>query len=91
MADVDVATLSEDDEFRFRVVVAEGSSTSEHEVSASRTELESLAHGSESPADVIRRAFAFLLDREPKESILRSFELSVISSYFPEFEQEMRR
>ena len=33
-------------------------------------------------------AFRFLLDREPKESILRRFDVTVISRYFPEFERE---
>jgi hypothetical protein len=30
-----------------------------------------------------------LLDREPKESILGSFDVTVISRYFPEFEREL--
>ena len=42
------------------------------------------------PADLVRRSFAFLLEREPKESILRTFELSVIGRYFPEYEREIR-
>jgi Holliday junction resolvase-like predicted endonuclease len=36
-------------------------------------------------------AFWFLLDREPKESILRRFDVTAISRYFPEFEREMPR
>jgi hypothetical protein len=32
--------------------------------------------------------FQFLLEREPKESILRRFDVTVISRYFPEFERE---
>jgi hypothetical protein len=35
--------------------------------------------------------YCFLLKREPKESILRSFDLTVISRYFPEYEREMTR
>ena len=35
--------------------------------------------------------FEFLLAREPKESILPSFEIPVIGRYFPEFEREIRR
>ena len=31
----------------------------------------------------------FLLEREPKESILRSFDVSQIATYFPEFEAEI--
>ena len=37
----------------------------------------------------MRDCFAFLLEREPKESILRSFDVSVIGGYFPEFEREI--
>ena len=33
----------------------------------------------------------FLLDREPKESILSRFDVTVISRYFPEFERELPR
>jgi hypothetical protein len=32
-----------------------------------------------------------LLEREPKESILRRFDVKAISRYFPEFEREMPR
>jgi hypothetical protein len=32
-----------------------------------------------------------LLDREPKESILGRFDVTVISRYFPEFERELPR
>jgi hypothetical protein len=39
----------------------------------------------------LEAAFRFLLDREPKESILGQFDVKVISSYFPEFERELPR
>jgi hypothetical protein len=39
------------------------------------------------PVAFVRAAFAFLLDREPKESILRRFDVTVIARYFPEFEE----
>ena len=35
--------------------------------------------------------FQFVLDREPKESILRRLDMAVISCYFPEFERELPR
>ena len=35
--------------------------------------------------------FRFLLDREPKESILTRFDVTVIARYFPEFERELPR
>ena len=39
------------------------------------------------PIDLVRRSFAFLLEREPKESILRSFDLPEIGRYFPDYER----
>lgn len=42
------------------------------------------------PAELIERAFLFLLKREPKEAILRKFNLSVIQQYFNDFEKVMR-
>lgn len=36
--------------------------------------------------DVVRAAFQFLLEREPRTAILPRFDLSVIPRHFPEFE-----
>lgn len=43
------------------------------------------------PDDVVRESFAFLLDREPATSILKEFELPVISEYFGDYADELRR
>ena len=40
---------------------------------------------------LLKKSFAFLLAREANTSIMRSFDLSVISRYFAEYESEMRR
>jgi hypothetical protein len=40
---------------------------------------------------LLRASFVFLLEHEPRESILHSFDLSVISRYFPDYEHEIRR
>ena len=58
-----------------------------------------LAHAVQTGVDAEKRptfdercleaAFRFLLDREPKESILGRFDVTVISRYFPEFEREL--
>jgi hypothetical protein len=34
----------------------------------------------------VEAVFEFLLEREPKDSILSRFDVSVVSRYFPEFE-----
>lgn len=40
--------------------------------------------------ELVRRSFEFLLEREPATSILRKFDLSVIASYFPEYDELFR-
>jgi hypothetical protein len=73
----------------FVVTVREGGGETRHEVTMKSATYEKLAGGKASPEQCIRAAFAFLLDREPKESILRKFEVTVIGRYFPEFEHEI--
>ena len=50
-----------------------------------------LTAGKHTPERCVEVAFRFLLDREPKESILARFDLSVITRYFPEYEVEIKR
>jgi len=76
--------------FHVRVVDDDGSST-EHDVTLSRADHERLAGADAAPGPFISACFEFLLAREPKESILRSFDISQISTYFPEFEREILR
>jgi hypothetical protein len=71
-------------------VTGNGTSTT-HEVAVRAADLERLAPGAVMPEDLVRRSFEFLLAREPKESILRQFELTVIGRYFPDWEREVRR
>jgi hypothetical protein len=76
---------------RFRVRVDDGASSTEHEVAVSAADLERLGAGYPFPEAFVRACFDFLLEREPKESILRSFDVTVIGRYFPEFEGTIRR
>ena len=39
---------------------------------------------------LLEYSFQFLLDREPNTAILSSFELDIISKYFPEYESEIK-
>jgi hypothetical protein len=74
-----------------QVRVGEGLDATRHEVLVREADLERLAPGETDPTDLVSRSFAFLLAREPKESILQSFDLTVIGRYFPEYEHEIRR
>jgi hypothetical protein len=67
------------------VEVREGGSATRHRVSVSRGELERFGRAGESAESLVRRSMAFLLEREPKESIMRRFDLTVITRFFPEY------
>ena len=84
MADVTVTRRTDGDPMRFDVAVREGDATTEHDVTGSEADLERLGAG-RSPEAFVRDCFAFLLEREPKESILGTFDVSVIERYFPDF------
>ena len=40
---------------------------------------------------LLEYSFQFLLEREPNTSILSFFELNIISKYFPEYENEIKK
>ena len=40
---------------------------------------------------LIAESFRFLLEREPNTSILQKFDLPVIGTYFPEYEEDIRK
>ena len=69
----------------FDVVVRDSKSESRHRVTISAQDAARFA-GAE-PARCVEAAMAFLLDREPKESILAAFDIGVIRRYFPEFDE----
>lgn len=74
----------------FDVRVREGESETRHRVTLSAMDFERLGGGADAES-FIDAAFRFLLDREPKESILARFDVSVIAHYFPEFEERLPR
>lgn len=77
------------DRFVFHVEVRESDSKSDHVVTLKKGDFERLTQGNGSANKLIESSFRFLLEREPKESILPRFDLTDISKYFPEFEQEI--
>lgn len=74
------------------VVVEHGGRRTEHAVTVSAASLARWGAGSseQDVEDLVRRSFDFLLEREPPTSILRRFDLSVIESYFPEYDELIR-
>jgi len=68
----------------FQVTVNAKNPTS-HNVTLNDDIHQNLTNGKVSKKELIEISFKFLLEREPNTSILSSFELSVISGYFPEY------
>ncbi|MEP7082805.1 MAG: hypothetical protein ABI841_07500 [Chloroflexota bacterium] len=73
-----------------RVAVGNDPAATTHEVDVTDADLSRLAPN----ADVqrlVEASFRFLLEREPREAILRRFTLPVIGRYFPEYVAEIGR
>ena len=91
MAQIQVESTDQGEYYTFRVTVKEGQSRTQHQVTLQKADYIRLAAQKASPAELVRESFAFLLEREPKESILRSFDLTVIGRYFPVYEREISK
>ena len=74
-----------------RVTVGDDPTATRHEVTVRADDLAHLGPPGITPEQLVEESFAFLLEREPRESILREFELPVIGRYFPEYEREIGR
>jgi hypothetical protein len=85
-----VSCDSTDDGWRCRVVLGDDAAATEHDVTLDRATLDDLAPGA-TPEMLVASSFAFLLEREPREAILRAFELPIIGRYFAEYPDEIRR
>lgn len=86
MAEINVLAVNET---AFRVTVIDKTTTS-HEVTVRPDYALKLTEGKIDNATLVKTSFEFLLAREPNASILRSFDLSVIARYFPEYENTIK-
>jgi hypothetical protein len=86
MANIIVKKLNET---TFEVKV-EANSTTTHVVTVQPDYASKLTGGNAPTEQLVSRSFDFLLERESNTSILRSFDLPVISRYFPEYERTIQ-
>lgn len=86
MATISVQRLTDT---TFRVEVLEGPSSTHHTVTVKAEDLQRYG-GSVQPEVLLEKSFEFLLGRESKESILRSFDLPLIEQYFPDYPNTIR-
>lgn len=88
MAEISVNLNETSSGWKATVSVVEGG-TSQFIVTLDKGYYQQITAGEHTPEELIRASFEFLLDREPKESILSQFDLPVINRYFPEYEQKI--
>jgi hypothetical protein len=72
------------------VALGTDAAATSHEVSVDREVLDDLAPGA-TPEELVRVSFEFLLEREPREAIMRRFELPIIGRFFGDYRDEMLR
>tara|TARA_Y100000310_G_C20668737_1_gene809081 strand:- start:2383 stop:2649 length:267 start_codon:yes stop_codon:yes gene_type:complete len=78
------------DDNTFSVKIIEKNGSTGHVVSLDEEYYHELVEGKISKEELIKKSFEFLLEREPKESILSKFNLKIISSYFPKYVNTVR-
>ena len=74
----------------FLVTVADGMTTT-HTVTVTDQILNDLTDNNVTKTQLLKFSFNFLLDREPNTSILSSFDINVISKYFSDYGDKVRR
>ena len=79
-----------EDGWHCTVTLGDDPAATTHEVHVDREVLEDLAPGAP-PEELVRASFVFLLEREPREAIMRSFELPIIGRFFGDYRDEVRR
>ncbi len=75
------------------VRVRDERSATDHEVLVDEIDLPAALDGAETTdvEHLVHATFDFLLEREPKESILRRFDLPVVRRSFPDYPDEIAR
>ena len=72
--------------FTFNVIVRDLHGESRHRVTIEANEAERWARLGAEPSSCAEAVMRYLLDREPKESILSAFDMHAVRRYFPEFD-----
>jgi hypothetical protein len=76
-------------ELTFDVIVRDAHGESRHRVTIQADDARRWAELGAEPARGVEAVMRFLIDREPKESILSAFDTNVVRRYFPEFDDAL--
>ena len=72
-------------------VTVQSNTITTHIVSLSDEVHKNLTNNKVTKEELLDFSFKFLLDREPNTSIMSSFELTVISRYFSDYEKSVKK
>lgn len=87
---IEVRQTAGGDPLRFEVALRDQAGATLHAVTMTPATYRRLSGGGKhTAAQCVEAAFRFLLDREPKESILARFDITLVAHYFPEFEAKL--
>lgn len=89
MGTITVDCREEDSGWTCEVRVSDESGTSDHTVSVPEGDYRNLSGGYADVEKLVEESFEFLLEREPKESIMGEFDIMTIARYFPEYEDRI--
>ena len=84
-------TNQREDGWTFLVELGHGEGLIEYLVDVDKEFWTRLTNRRMEPADLVTFTFKFLLDKEPKERILRRFNIADVAGHFPAFENDIRR
>jgi len=88
MTTIDIQCLSTEDGATCAVVVTDATGSSDYQVTLSAPDAEPDGADTER---LVRETIGFLLEREPRTSILPAFDLAVVRRYYPEYDDEIAR
>lgn len=89
---IQVDRSTEDEErWVFRATLDEDRGRSVHRITLGRRDYERLGSRAESPEDFIRMCLDLLLRHESQDALMAEMDLRQMISYYPDFEDEVRR
>ena len=90
--EITVITVENSHGWTFTVQVRQQNGETRHSVRLKREDHKRLINGTQAgPEELVKKSFEFWLEREPKESILRQFDLPLMAKHFPDYSAEIHK
>ena len=89
MSDPSISVTPHPGGLTFDVIVRDARGESRHRVTIGADEARRWAELGGEPSRGVEAVMRFLIDREPRESILSAFDTNVVRRYFPEFDDAL--